>query len=475
MVKQENNERPVADSIRTGRLERSGLWLAEWSEKWFPDALVFALIGIVVVFVFGLIIGESPAKLAVEGGKSFWILAPFTMQMVMVIVGGYVVASSPPIYWLIQKLATIPKTGKSAVALVAAFSLLSSLVSWGFSLIFSGLLVRELSQRVKGMDYRAAGAAAYLGLGPVWALGLSSSAALMMATNSAIPPKLLAISGLIPLTQTLFIWPTVILAAALIGTSVAIAYWSAPSPGRAKTASDFGIKIEPTGAEIQHGKKPGEWLEYSPILTLLTVSVLAWYLLDLFRTSPTGILAALDLNNYNLIFLTLGMLFHWRPKRFLRAVSQSIPATGGVIIQFPFYAVIFGMIVGTGIAKWLADLFVIFTTPKTFPVLVALYSAVLGVFVPSGGSKWIIEAPYILMAAVRHQVNLGWVVQIYNASEALPNMLNPFWMLPLLGVLRLRARDLVGFSVLQLLVQIPVVIFLCWFFAQYIPFVPPAL
>ena len=475
MAKQAHDKRPTAESIKMGRLERSGLQFAEWSEKWFPDAFIFALIGIVVVFVFGLIIGESPAKLAVEGGKSFWVLAPFTMQMAMIIVGGYVVASSPPVYWLIQKLAGIPKTGRGAVAFVAAFALLSSLVSWGFSLIFSGLLVRELSKRVTGMDYRAAGAAAYLGLGPVWTLGLSSSAALMMATKSSIPPKLFAISGLIPLTQTLFIWPTFIMAAVLIAVSVAVAYWSAPSPDRAKTAGDFGIKFEPAGAEIETQKKPGEWLEHTPILTLLIVSLLAWYLVDLFRNSPTGIRAVLDLNNYNLLFLTTGLLLHWRPKRFVRAVTQSIPATGGVLIQFPFYAVIFGMIVGTGLAKWLADLFVLFTTPRSFPIFVALYSATLGVFIPSGGSKWIIEAPYVLMAAVRHQVNLGWVVQIYNASEALPNMLNPFWMLPLLGILRLKARDLVGFSVLQLLFQIPVVIFLCWLFAQYIPFTPPAM
>lgn len=327
--------------------------------------------------------------------------------------------------------------------------------------------------RLKGMDYRAAGAAGYLGLGAVWALGLSSSAALMMATKGAIPPKLYAISGLIPLTETLFMWPTVLMALSLIILSTAIAYWSAPTPERAKTAEDFGLKFESVDMRIEPREKPGEWLEYSPILTILIAAVLAWYLSDVFRNSPTGALAALDLNTYNLIFITVGMLFHWRPKRFLRAVVQSVPATGGVLIQFPFYAVIFGMIIGTGITKWLADLFVSITTPGTYPLLVAFYSAILGVFIPSGGSKWVLEAPYVLQAAAQHQVHLGWVVQIYNAAEALPNLLNPFWMLPLLGILHLKARDLVGYSVLQMLAHIPLVFFLCWLFAQYLPFVPP--
>ena len=453
--------------------ERFGLWLAAWSEKWFPDAWVFALIGIVVVFVFGVAIGESPAKLAIEGGKSFWILIPFTMQMAMIIIGGYVVASAPGVYLVIQKVARITTNPRAAIAWIAFFSMTTSLISWGFSLIFSALLVREMSRTIRGMDYRAAGAAAYLGLGAVWALGLSSSAALMMATKGSIPPKLYEISGLIPLTQTLFIWPTLWTIVALVAISILIAYFSAPVPERAKTAEAFGLKFEPIDMTIEPRQKPGEWLEYSPALIILVGALLACYLVDVFQKSPTGPLAALDLNTYNLIFITVGMFLHWRPKRFLRAVAQSVPATGGVLIQFPFYAVIFGMIVGTGISKWLADLLAAISTPHTYSLLVAAYSAVLGVFIPSGGSKWIIEAPYVLQAAIQHQVNLGWVVQIYNAAEALPNLLNPFWMLPLLGLLHVRARDLAGYCVLQMLLHIPLVFFLCWLFALYIPFVPP--
>lgn len=466
-------KRTTSKPQKEGGLERIGLALANWTEKWFPDALVFALLGIVIVFCFGLLLGESPSKIALAGGKTFWALIPFTMQMAMIIIGGFVVASSPAVYWCIQKLAGLPKTPKAAITLVAFFSMFTSLISWGFSLIFSGLLVRELAPRVKGMDYRAAGAAAYLGLGAVWALGLSSSAALMMATKGAIPPKLYEISGLIPLTQTLFLWEGLAMAAILIVISMAIAYWSAPSAAKARTAEYYGIEYKPIDMTVEPRTKPGEWLEYSPVLNLLVAFLLAWYLMDVFQTSPQGALAALDLNTYNLMFIAIGMVLHWTPRRFMRAVQHSIPATGGVLIQFPFYAVIFGMIVGTGISDYLAKLFHDLTTQNTYPLLVALYSSVLGVFVPSGGSKWVIEAPYVLQAAVMHKVHLGWVVQIYNAAEALPNLVNPFWMLPLLGLLGVKARDLVGYTTLQLIVHVPVVFFLCWFFAQYIPYLPP--
>ena len=222
--------KPSSAMQRESALVRLGLALAQWSEKWFPDPLVFALLGIAIVFLFGISLGEKPAKLAIEGGKSFWSLVPFTMQMVMIIIGGYVVASAPLIYRGIRALAGCPKTPRAAIALVALLSVLTSLLSWGLSLIFSGMLVREMGHRVKGMDYRAAGAAGYLGLGAVWALGLSSSAAMMMATKAAIPAPLFAVSGLIPLRQTIFLWQSLAMAAVLIVVSTAVAYWSALVP-----------------------------------------------------------------------------------------------------------------------------------------------------------------------------------------------------------------------------------------------------
>jgi short-chain fatty acids transporter len=456
-----------------GRLARTGVALSNWSERWFPDPLVFALVGIVVVFLIGVAAGEKPADLAIQGGKSFWSLIPFTMQMVMIIIGGYVVASTPLVQGALEKLASVPKSPRQAIALVALFSMLTALISWGMSPIITALFVRQLTRRVKGLDYRAAGAAAYLGTGTVWALGISSSAAMLMATRTAIPPKLLAISGLIPLTGTIFLWPSMLTALILIITGVSGAYLSAPSPENARTAESYGLRWEPFQLELEPRTKPGEWLEYSPLLTILVAALLCVYLVDVFRTSPQGALAALDLNTFNLLFITAGLLLQWRPKRFLRAVMECVPGTAGIIVQFPLYAVIFGMIVGTGLSDKAARLLTSISTHNTFALLVALYSAGLGVFIPSGGSKWIIEAPYVLQSAIQHQVSLGWVVQIYNASEALPNLINPFYMLPLLGILRLRARDLVGYGLLQLMVQAPIVFFLCWLFARHLPFVPP--
>lgn len=452
-------------------LARLGGRIADLTEKYFPDAFVFALAIVAIVFVAGLAVGEEPLNLAEEFGKGFWVLIPFTMQMVLIIVGGFVVAASKPCSRLITMLANVPASPRGAVAFTAFFAMTTSLFSWGFSLIFTGLLVREIVRRVDGVDYRAIGAAAYLGLGSVWALGLSSSSALMQATPSSMPAALLPITGVIPLTQTIFLWQNLVLAAVLIAASVAIAYYSCPQPEHAKTAAAMGVQFEPMTVEEDPPQTPAEKLERSPALTIFVSLLLIVYLS--YEFGRKGIGAALDLNTFNLIFITLGLLLHWRPRSFLKAVSKSVPATAGVIIQFPFYAGVFGMISNTSLEERLASLFVSVASHGTFPIVVAIYSVVLGVFIPSGGGKWVLEAPYVMSAANDLHVHLGWTVQIYNAAEALPNLMNPFWMLPLMGILNVKARDLAGYSILQLIFHIPIVLFFCWLFAQTLAYIPP--
>ena len=454
-------------------LARAGAVIADLCERYFPDAFVFALAAVVVVFLGGLAAGERPLRLVGEFGRGFWGLVPFTMQMALVIIGGFVVAISPPVARLIRWLARAPKTPRGAVAFVAFFAMLASLLSWGLSLVFTGLLVREITARLKGIDYRAVCAAAYLGLGSVWALGLSSSAALLQATPSAIPKELLPVTGVIPLSQTIFLWQSAVMAIVLIAVSVGVAYYSCPPEGRARTAEAMGVRFQTAAIEVPGPGTPADRLESSPILGTIVALLMLTFLVLEFREKSFA--AAINLNNFNFAFLALGLLLHRRVSSFLQAVGRAVPATGGVLIQFPFYAGIFGIISNTAIQPLMSDLFVKITTKGSFPLVVALYSAVLGLFIPSGGGKWVIEAPYVMAAANAWHVHLGWTVQIYNAAEALPNLINPFWMLPLMGILNVRARDLAGFSILQLVFHVPAVFLLCWLLAQTLSWSPPVL
>ena len=471
----------MAAEIESSRYARFALRCSNWAERWFPDSWVFAAVAVITVALATLAMGAKPTDAAKAFGDGFWSLIPFTLQMCFVVIGGYVVASSPPAVKLIDKLAHVPKNGRQAVCWVALISMVASLLNWGLSLVFGGLLVRALARRTNlRMDYRAAGAAAYLGLGAVWALGLSSSAAQLQANPASLPPSILAITGVIPFTETIFLWQSGVLLAALVVVSLIVAYATAPGPESARDAAACGVDPAFSLPTLPERTRPGEWLEYSPVLTLLLVLLAAGWLFHEFSTKP-AISAISGLNTYNFLFLMLGALLHWRPRSFLNAVASAVPTTTGVLIQFPLYGSIAALMTvvkgtdGETLAHHISTFFVQIASHDTYAVLMGVYSAVLGFFIPSGGGKWIIEAPYVMQVANDLEYHLGWAVQIYNAAEALPNLINPFYMLPLLGVLGLKARDLIGFSFVQLLVHAPLVLFLLWALGTTLTYLPPVM
>jgi short-chain fatty acids transporter len=458
-------------------LARVAQSLAGWTEKWFPDAYVVALAGVVLVTVAALVNGSSPQAVVNAFGDGFWDLTAFTLQMVMVVLTGYVVATSPPVARLIDRLADVPSTARSAVSFVALLSMSVSFLNWGLSLIFGGLLARAIARRTDlRVDYRALGAAAFMGLGAVWALGMSSSAAQLQATPKSLPPELLKITGVLDFGTTIFTWQSLLVCAIIIALTVVIAHFSAPRGAAIMTAADLDVDLDDHNDEVPQRSRPGEWLEYSWILPALAgLMTLGWLASQLLTKAVLSVVSSL--NGYLLVFLVLGLVLHGTPRRFLHAVAGAVPATGGILVQFPLYAAMAAILTkakgdgGHTVSDQLAQLFT-HVGSGGFAVVIALYTVILGIFVPSGGGKWLVEAPYVMQSATDVQMNLGWTVQIYNVAEALPNLINPFFMLPLLAVLGLRARSLVGFTFLQFIFHLPVVLVLVWLLGSTFDFVP---
>ncbi len=459
-------------------IARFALALTAWTERWVPDAFIFALVATVVVVAAALGATSSSIVQVVDAwGRGFWELIPFTLQMCLVIITGHVLATSKPMGRLIRLLAGLPATPRSAVAMVTFFALASSWLNWGFSLVFSAVLARDVARRVKDVDYRALAAASFLGLGSIWAQGLSGSAALQMATPGALQPQIREIvahggvvpGGIITFSHTIFLWQSIVSVIVEVLVVTTVMWLATPPAGLGKTASDLGIDLdEPRTSNVEPRTSndepptpppPGAWLEHSPILTWFVVALGGAYLVRYFMQAGEP-LNALNLNVLNLTFVLVGFLLHKTPARLMRAFQEATPAVWGVILQFPFYAGIAGIITATHLNEQLAGVFVRISTPGTFPPLVALYSAVLGVFVPSGGSKWVIEAPYVMAAAHTLKTHLGWVVSAYDLGEALANLVQPFWMLPILGLFGLRARDVMGYTLVVFLALVPVVLVL---------------
>jgi short-chain fatty acids transporter len=463
-------------------LQRFALRSCAWSERWIPDAFVFAVLAVLITAVAALGGGASPASVAAGFGQGFWSLITFTMQMCFVFIGGFALASSPPVARAVRWLARRPRTARGAICWVATASMLMSLLHWALSMIVGCLLVRELvKRRDLKIDYRAAGAAAYLGLGSVWALGLSSSAAQLQANPASMPPELLQISGVLPFTETIFLWQSIVLTVLLVVITIVIVWLTVPDAASTRTADEFELPVlETTPVDRSKPLRPGDRLEYSPVLSvLLAVLGFAWLVQEFAAKGPADAIA--NLNTYNFLFLMGAVLLCWRPRTFLDAAMRAVPLIGGVLIQYPLYGGIAGIMTkvplanGESLSHVLAVFFSEAMSRETFPVLVGLYSAVLGFFIPSGGGKWIIEAPYVMQAANDLQVHLGWAVQIYNAAEALPNLINPFFMLPVLGMLGLRARDIIGFTIVQFIVHVPVVLFALWLLGLTLEYHPPVM
>lgn len=488
---------------RSGPIARLALTFTAWTERWVPDAFIFALLATVVVFTAGVATSSTVFQVVDAWGKGFWELIPFTMQMSLVIITGYVLASSPPVGRLIGALAGWPQTPRSAVAFVTFFSLASSWFNWGFSLIFSAMLAIEVARRVPSVDYRAVAAASFLGQGSIWAQGLSSSAALLMATPGTLQPAVRDIvahggivpGGIISFSHTIFLWQSFVAVAVETVIVVTLMYYAAPVAGQGKTARDLGIdlggpktenkgqrtedsasSVSPSVGSAKEGgtakregrssnrgtdtaPTPGAWLEHLPVLSWFVVLLGGAYIFRYFAAAAQP-LNAINLNNLIFIFLLLGFLLHRTPARLMRAVQEATPAVWGVILQFPFYAGIAAIITGTSLNAQLAGVFVRLSNQVTFPPLVAIYSAVLGLFVPSAGSKWVIEVPYVMAAAHELKVHVGWIVAAYDLGEALANLIQPFWMLPILGLFKLRARDIMGYTFVVFLVLVPVVVIL---------------
>ncbi len=454
-------------------LNRLALRMTALAERWLPDAFVFALLGTLLVVLAALASGAGPVAVVKSWGDGVWSLIPFTLQMALIVIGGTVVATAAPVQRGIERLARLPQTARQATVLCAVASMVTSWFNWGFGLLFSAVLARELARQVKDVDYRTLAATTLLGLGTVWAQGLSGSAALQMATPGLLPPAIRAIAaghdaagaellpgGVIGLQHTIFLWQSFAAVAIEIAVAALLIAAITPVGAHARTAADLGVDLrEPVDETPDQPRQPGEWLEHQWWLSAIFVVLGMGYIgVALFQAAHFA--AAITLNLVNLALLTLGFALHRTPARLARAFARATPAVWGLLLQFPLYGGIAALIVDTKLNERIADLFTRLATPTTFPPLVAAYSALLGVFVPSGGSKWVIEAPYVLAAAHRLHVHLGWTVAVYDLGEALANLVQPFWMLPVLTLLGLKARDVMGVTWTVFLVMAPLVLLL---------------
>ncbi len=416
-------------------------------ERYLPDPFLFVIILTVVVFGLGLgLTDSSPVQMVAFWGEGFWALLAFSMQMVLVLVTGFVLASSPIFKKGLGKLASFAKSPGSAILWVTIVSLAASWINWGFGLVIGALFAKELAKRVENVDYRLLIASAYSGF-LIWHAGFSGSIPLSIATEGH--PFVDAI-GIIPTSETIFSSYNLIIVAALLIIVPLLNRMMMPKKEETVTV-DPAVLVDPPVEDVpsKGNMTPAERLENSWILSMvigaLGIAFIIYYFVN------NGFALTLDLVNF--MFLFLGILFHGTPRKYLSAVQEAVKGAGAIIVQFPFYAGIMGMMTASGLAAVISEAFVSISTADTFPLFAFLSAGLVNFFVPSGGGQWAVQAPIMLEAAEMLGSEPAKVAMAVAWGDAWTNMIQPFWALPALAIAGLKAKDIMGFCVIVLVVS----------------------
>ena len=425
-------------------------------QRWLPEPFIFAIILTLVAGCLAMpICHQTPIEVVENWGGGVWNLLAFAMQMALVLVCGSTLAAAPAVKSLISKLAGIPKTPAAAIALVTAVSALACWLNWGFGLIVGVIFAKEIAKKLQGVDYRLLIASAYSGF-VVWHAGLSGSIPLTMATPGEALTK--ATNGVltepVPVSQTI-LDPHNLIIVALVIVAIVITN-SLMHPKKDVVIVDPALLEEPApaAAPAAENRTPAQKMEQSKVLSWI-VALMGFSYLVIHLGFRDG---AFDLGSVIMLFLFLGVLLHGTPLAYVRAFTKAATGAAGIILQFPFYAGIMGIITGVGASgicfgTVISNACISISTPTTYPLLTFLCAALLNMFVPSGGGHWAIQAPIMFAAGADLGVDPGLTGTAIAWGDAWTNLIQPFWSIPALAIAKLDAKDIMGFCLIDLLVS----------------------
>lgn len=423
-------------------------------QKYLPDAFLFAVILTIIVFVLGIFLThQTPLAMIAHWGNGFWTLLAFSMQMALVVVTGFVLADTKPVKKGLDKIAEIPKTPTAAIYVVSFVSILAMFVNWGFGLVVGPLLAKRVVKKIKNVDYRLLIASAYSSIA-VWHGGISGSIPLKLASGGLEAETAGALTHAVPTTQTIFSsWNLIIQLALLIAMPLVN---RAMHPEKDKVVTIDTSLLEEEEVVVTRDKSemtPAEKLENSPILSWIIG--IGGIVFIIYHFANRGFDLNLDIVNF--IFLFVAILLHGTPRNLLDSINNAVKGVGGIMLQFPFYAGIMGMMVGANnagvsLATLMSDGFVAISTPKTFPLWSYLSAGLVNFFVPSGGGQWAVQAPIMMPAGLKLGVDPAVTAMAISYGDAWTNLIQPFWALPALGIAGLGARDIMGYCIVNLIV-----------------------
>lgn len=428
-------------------------------ERWMPDPFLFCVL--LTLLSYGLALALTPTsagQLVTHWYTGIGEILSFAMQMILVLLTGYTLASSRPVSRLLERLAGRPRDQGGAIVLLVVSSLLAALLHWGFALVASALLAREVARRVPGCDFGFLVAGAYSGF-VIWGSGFSSTIALVSATEGSPMNFIARYTGraTTPLGETLFASANLVLIAATLTLMPLMFRLMMPRGAQIRvvdpallgaSGGDETNSTNPASVAVAPSSPAGR-LEQSRLLTLALVVLGVFYAARHFARSGF----TLDLNLVILLFLLLGLALHGQPIRYVQAFNQAARVAGPLALQYPLYGGIQGMMQHSGLAEVISHGFVSLANPSTFPVLCFLSAIFIEFFIPSGGGHWVVQGPFLVPAAQQLGVPPAVAAMAVAFGDQTANMVQPFWALPILAIVRLGVRDIMGYCVMAFLLS----------------------
>jgi short-chain fatty acids transporter len=408
-----------------------------------PDPYVFAAGLTILTAVLACIFAPHHTPIAIAGAwyKGIFDILAFALQMILILVTGYALASSAPVARVLAWLASRPRTPKSAIALTIVVSACACWLNWGFGLVIAALLAREIAARMR-IDFGWLVAGAYTGF-LFWASGLSSSIALAQATPGSKLNIVQAVTGVVlPINATIFTRFNLVPCLLLV---IALPFVFRALEPRDLETGDVAALRSHVAEGASQPRTLANVLNNAWILNVILAGAGLGYILRNWMTSGF----ALDIDSMILILFCLGLLLHWTPIAYVRAINNAAGVSGPLILQYPLYGGIMGIMTATGLAGVIAQWFDAFATTHTLPFWSYLSSIVITLFVPSGGGHWAVQGPFAVPAAVKLHASLPGTAMGVALGEEVANMVQPFWALPVLAITGVGIQRVMAFTVVS--------------------------
>ena len=391
--------------------------------------------------------------------KGIWStsLLEFAYQMMLILVLGHVLVLSKPVSNLILKITFYCKNTATSAAIVACLTMLVAFFNWGLGLIFGALLARKVAEHSQQnnikINYPIIGAAGYVGL-MVWHGGISGSAPIKINEDGHISSLMKNISSStiseripssIDFSQTIFSLSNLLIFSTVVLVITAFFYIL----GKNSKPTKINLPIYKMTQDENITTK-SERLDNSKVLATIfgAIIILAFF----YRYFDDIIVMKITPNLINFLMLGLGIILHGNFKNFTNAISESISDISGILIQFPLYFGIMGIMSSSGMVTQISNFFVSFSNVTTLPLVTFFSAGLVNIFVPSGGGQWVIQGPIVVESALRLGVPLNKAIMALAYGDQITNMLQPFWALPLLGITRLKAKEILPYSLLAMII-----------------------